>query len=304
MDERARKMMLHEYPLSDHEFTAFSGTLEYAREWARKNQVVVGVAEMALGAGLITWGVRNGVIDMGSQLVATQLGGPTTEAIVGAVGGAGLGVVAGAVLGSIGMTAMGGAIGIPAAVVIGGSAAIFGMAGYTIGDVSSYLLAPSFDIAAFAAKGSILLVGVALLVDGARRCINDAAVRSSLSSFEDRVIRLKETSAGIIATTKDELTGFIEEMGRLPEDLVDASLMTTTAALGGLGGAAAGGAIGAGSVTVLGSKALGAMAVSAGLVSAPVWPIIAGAAAGIGIGYAAYKAIKYWGGFNDRGLQE
>ena len=32
--------MLHEYPLSDHEFCAFSGNLEYAREWANKNQVV------------------------------------------------------------------------------------------------------------------------------------------------------------------------------------------------------------------------------------------------------------------------
>lgn len=287
--------MLHDYPLSDYEFSAFSGVFEYATEWAKENQVVVGVAEMALGAGLITWGVRNGLIDMGSQLVATQLGGPSAEAIVGALGGVGLGAVAGSILGSIGITAMGGAIGIPAAVVIGGSASILGMAGYTIGDVSSYLLAPSFDVAKFAFKGSVLLLGLALLVDGARRCINDQSVRSALSGFQDRVIHLKETSAEVIASTKDELTGFVEELGKLPEDVIDASLMTTTAAVGGLGGAAAGGAMAAGTVTVFGSKALGAMALSAGIVSAPVWPIVAGAAAGIGLGYAAYKAVKYWG---------
>ena len=45
---------------------------------------------------------------------------------------------------------------------------------------------------------------------------------------------------------------------------------------------------------MLGSQALGGAAVSLGLISAPVWPIVAGIAGGAGIGYAAYKAIKYW----------
>jgi hypothetical protein len=143
-------------------------------------------------------------------------------------------------------------------------------------------------------KASVLLIGVALLIDGARRCINDESVKAQLSSFKDRIIQLKESSASVIARSKDELDGFIAELQRLPEDAVDASLMTTTAAVGGVGGAAVGGALAAGSVTVFGSKALGAMALSAGLVSAPVWPIIAGTAAGVGLGYAAYKAVKYW----------
>lgn len=39
---------------------------------------------------------------------------------------------------------------------------------------------------------------------------------------------------------------------------------------------------------------LGGAAVSVRLVFAPVWPIVACMAGRAGIGYAAYKAIKYW----------
>ena len=50
----------------------------------------------------------------------------------------------------------------------------------------------------------------------------------------------------------------------------------------------------ASSVSVLGSSTLGGVAISLGIVSAPVWPIIAGVAGGAGLGYTAYKAFKYW----------
>ena len=107
-------------------------------------------------------------------------------------------------------------------------------------------------------------------------------------------VMLKDLSSNIVAKSMEELEGFIEELKKLPEDNIEASIGTGSVALGVGVGASAGGAAAAGSVTVIGSHALGGAAVSLGIVSAPVWPVVAGIAGGAGIGYAAYKAIKYW----------
>ena len=141
-----------------------------------------------------------------------------------------------------------------------------------------------------------------LIVDGARRCINDAKVLSALSEFKDKVIKLNTISVKIVAKSMKELQrfidglqGFIDELKKLPEDTIDASANNSSAAIGASIGAAAGSTVAAGSVTIIGSQALGGMAVSLGLVSAPLWPVIVGIAGGAGLGYAAYKAVKYWG---------
>lgn len=57
-------------------------------------------------------------------------------------------------------------------------------------------------------------------------------------------------------------------------------------------GTSLGGSVAAGSVTVLGSHALGGVALSLGLVSAPLWPVIAGGAAGLAVGYGAWKLCR------------
>lgn len=286
--------MSKELVLSEKETKSFAEALDFAKRWCSENQWAVGIGEMAVGAGLVAWGVHNGVIEMGSQLIATELGGWNAESIAGAAGGSGIGAIAGSIIGSIGVVGMGGAIGIPAALVIGGAAAVLGMAGYTAGDIA-HNVTNAVDINAFAANGSVLLIGVALIVDGARRCIRDPKVLSMLSVFKEKAVVLNDLSSKIIATSMEELQGFVEELKKLPEDEIEASIGTGSAALGAGVGASAGGAVAAGSVTVLGSQALGGAAVSLGLVSVPVWPIVAGVAAGAGIGYAAYKAIKYWG---------
>ena len=59
-------------------------------------------------------------------------------------------------------------------------------------------------------------------------------------------------------------------------------------------GTAIGSGIPIGSVTVLGSQGLGAVALSLGLVSAPVWPLIAGGAAGLALGVAVWKGIQHF----------
>ncbi len=286
--------MSKELVLSNNESKSFSNALSYAERWCNDNQLAIGVGEMAIGAGLIAWGVHNGVIEMGTQLVATELGGINVESIIGATGGTGIGAIAGSIIGSIGVAGMGGAIGIPAALVVGGTAAVLGLAGYTAGDVAHNVTAHALDINTLIANGSVLLVGVALLIDGARRCITDKKVLSSLSQFNEKAIHLNELSSRIVAKTMEELQGFIEELKKLPEDKIEATLGSSSAAIGAgiLGSASTVAATG--SVTVLGSQALGGAAISLGLVSAPVWPIIAGVAGGAGIGYAAYKAVKYW----------
>jgi len=287
--------MSNELVLSNDESNSFRNVLADIKKWCSENQLAIGVGEIAIGASLIAWGVHNGAIEMGTQLVATELGGPNVEALAGAAGGSGLGVIAGSIIGSIGVAGMGGAIGIPAALVIGGAATVFALFGYTAGDISHVLANPPLDIGGLAANGSIFLLGVSLIIDGARRCIKDDSVSSALASFNENIISLRDLSADIVATTMDELNGFIEELKKLPEDKVDASITASSATVGAVGGAVAGGTIAAGSVTVLGSSALGGAAISLGIVSAPLWPVIAGIAGGAGLGYAAYKAVKYWG---------
>lgn len=285
--------MSKELVLSKYESKSFSELLEFAKSWCSENQWAIGIGEMAVGSSLIAWGVNNGVIEMGIQLVATELGGSNVESLAGAAGGSGIGAVAGSIIGSIGIAGMGGAIGVPAALVIGGAAAVLGMAGYTAGDIA-HNLTTTLDVNDLVTNGSILLVGVALIIDGARRCINDPRVLSGLAFVKDKTVHIKNLSTKVVATTIEGLQGYIEELKKLPEDKIEASIGSGSAALGAWLGASAGGVAAASSVSVLGSQALGGAAVSFGLISAPIWPVVAGIAGGAGIGYAAYKAIKYW----------
>ncbi|NHN36563.1 hypothetical protein G8764_04570 [Pseudomaricurvus alcaniphilus] len=285
---------MQRFELKAAEWKAFTRAFDQAKQWCSENQLAVGLGEMAVGAGLVAWGVQNGAIKMGEELVATELDGSNAESIVGAAGGSGIGAIAGSIVGSIGVAGMGGAIGIPAALVIGGSAAVLGMAGYTIGDVIHNSISSSVEIESLFENGSVLLVGLALIIDGARRCISDPKVLTILSKFKDRAVILNNLCAKVIARSIEELRGYIEELKKLPEDKVQATFGISSAALGATVGASAGGAVAAGSVAVLGSSTLGGVAISMGLIAAPIWPVIAGVAGGAGIGFAAYKAVKYW----------
>jgi hypothetical protein len=286
--------MSTELVLSYEEINNFNKVFEGIKDWCSENQLATGVGEMAVGANLIAWGVHNGVIEMGTQLVATQIGGTNLESLVASLGGSGVGAVAAAVLGSIGIDGVGGVIGVPAALVIGGASAVFAMAGYTVGDIAHNIDNPPVDYGVLSANSSsMLLIGLSLIVDGARRCISDRSILAKLSIFTEDVIYLKAITAAIVAKTVDELNGFIDELKKLPENIIDAA--ATGGSAGTAGGAIAGSAVAASSVTVLDSSSLGGVAVSLGIVSAPLWPVIAGVAGEAGFGYAAYNAVKYWG---------
>lgn len=262
-----------------------------ASEWAGKNRWAVGVAEMALGASLLAWGIQNGAIDMGTQIVGSALSTLPSGGVLGALTGAGIGPIAAAYVGSIGLAAMGSAVAVPAVLLAGAGAAVFSAFGYTVGDVAESFLEPQFSD--LLGPGSALLIGVALLVDGSRRLITDKAVLGLVAQFKDGVLQLPRVSGTILASSLSELQSIKKAMFSLPENAVDATGSAVTGLAAGAAGTAAGAAVAAGTVTVLGSSTLGSAAIAMGLVSAPLWPVIAGGAAGLAAGYFVWKSARH-----------
>jgi hypothetical protein len=264
----------------------------HASKWAADNQWAVGLAEMALGAVAIQSSLNAGLIEMGRDVVASASRLNTAAAVAGTAGMS-IGSIAGSVIGSIGIAAMGTAVAVPGSILAAGGAAIFGAAGYAITDIVRRYLS-SFDLSDFVATGSLFGIGVALLVDGARRSLKDEKVAGGAARLANGVVRLSRIAQPIVASTMNEFHDWSRSLATKPSSAADAvgNLGLTTAA--GLGGAAIGSSIAASSVSVLGSYTLGTTALSLGLVSAPVWPLVAGCAGGACAGYMAWKTAKRW----------
>ena len=254
-----------------------------AKLLAEHHKLEVGVAEMAIGAAIVYWGVQHGVAQMGVDLVATHLN-------VGMGVGGGLMGTAMAVVGSIGIVGMGGAIGVPAAVLAGGAALLLGSMGYTVGDIVGDLIDPSW--LQLLEGPAIALFGVALLVEGARRICGDARVSKVGARASAAALHLRDCNAQVVARTLEELLGVAMGVFSAPKDAADAAGSIGSAAIAGAGGFAAGSAISAAGLTFAGSHALGGMALSLGLISAPVWPAVAAALAVGGVGFAAWKLVN------------
>ena len=267
----------------------FKKALDACTQWANKHQAEIGVAEMAFGAGLIGWGIHSGHIDIGHDIIGSKLAdlGGSISAGIGAVTGP---LVANTFLNSIfigGVTGVAGITLVPAIPVIalaGGSAAILGMFGYTTSGLAAKFIQP--DFADYVKDASIIAVGLALLVDGARRVIGDERLQPVISEIKNGVIKLGKGTGEIVVSSWEDFQKIVKELGQSPAGSVGAGA-------GMAAGAAVGGSLAAGSVTVLGSNGLGALALSLGIVSAPVWPVIAGGAAGLAVGVATWKGIKY-----------
>jgi len=278
--------------LSETERNRFGQIMDYVTGWCSENGWVVGIGEMAAGAGLIAAGIQIGHIHIGTDVFGTTVGGFNVESLAAAGGGASAGGVAGTVLGSIGVVPFGG-IGVPAWLMIAGGAGIFGAAGYSVGDAVHNFLNPAIDLGQFFAGASLLTIGTALLIDRARRVITNEGFKQLLSDFRDGIIRLAELTAKVVVDSFDALKTFLESFA--PTGPADAAGSAATGAAGEAAGAALGGTVATGSVTILGSHALGDIALSLGLVSAPLWPVIAGGAAGLAVGYGAWRAVRFFG---------
>jgi hypothetical protein len=221
---------------------------------------------MALGATLISWGLHTGTVQLGTDVVSD--GG-----LLGGAAGLGLGAIAGNIIGAIGIVPLGG-IAIPAIATVAGGAAIFGAFGYTVGDIASKFSTHVGGLGDFLLGASALSVGLALLLDGARRVAKDASIRKMVSMFKNGVIYLaKKTADGTAHTWK----GVQKQLNHLGyKGVLTAGATTAISMTAGYG-------LAVGSVTVLGSHGLGALALSAGLISAPLWPVFACGAAGLAI---------------------
>lgn len=271
----------------------FEKAFDYCKKWGSEHQAEIGVVEMAMGAGLIYWGLQSGLIHMGTDVVGSKwadIGGATGLGLGSAAGPA----IAATFLKSIFVGGVAGVAGVtsvaalPVIALVGGGAAILGAFGYVSGGIAGKIadaFAPSYGDYVFDA--SIVAVGLALMIDGARRVVKDERVLDMASKIKDGVIQLGPQTTEIVAKTWDDLQNIIKELASSPTLSLATGATVAT-------GAAIGGSVAAGTVTVLGSQGLGALALSLGIVSAPVWPIIAGGVAGLAIGVAAWKGVKHF----------
>jgi hypothetical protein len=243
-----------EFRLEGEAESGFSRAMDHVKAWCAQHQWQVGVAEMALGAGLIAAGLKTGAIQMGVDVV---LSAASPASLFSAGAGAGLGGLPGFLLGNIGVVAMGGAFAVPAAALMGGGALILGLAGQGVADLVQQFLHPIPSFLALASSGALLLVGVALLVDGARRVVKDPKVMKLMASFKNNVLALHQLTPGRVIETLSDLSNYFESevLPFLKELATNPKAAAATAALAGLG-AAGGSAVAVSSVTLLGSSSL------------------------------------------------
>lgn len=287
--------------LSLEEEGKMSKILDYVSKFAEEHKILIGTAEMAAGAALLSYGLQSGAIEMGKDFIATAFNHNDFAKWAGLGGGA-AGAVAGLVIGGIGIAAGGGAIGIPAAAVCAGAAWIFGASGFTVTSaIQSFLEGFVVNFGDVLKGTGILALGIALLLDGARRVLPEDVtekIKEAVSCFKKGIIFLVKLAGTVLADTRAKLQEIciaayklIEQKGAQKAGIIAGSAATTTAL--SVGGVVTGSAIAANSVTVLGSQALGGVALTLGIVSAPVWPVvvlgIAGGAAGIAIGGLVWK---------------
>jgi hypothetical protein len=278
--------------MGEHEKWAFAQVLAFTRDWCSKHQLEVGVLEIALGASAIALGVHNGAIEMGKDLVGSAMSNFNIESGVGGAIGGLSGTGLGQWVGSIGVATGGSAIAVPAVALIGNGALLLGAVGYAAGDAIHNYLHPPIDLRELLTNASLLTVGVALLVDGARRIIKDKRVRAAASYVRDGAVYLCEVAVEIVVRNMRELRGLIRQLVAKPNPVMGAVGGIGTAAILGAGGTNVGSSIAASAMTVLGPHALGATAISLGLVSIPLWPALVSGMVVMGLGYAARRTFR------------
>ena len=264
--------------LSGEEQIGFQKILKSVEFFCKQNPCVVGGAEIVTGAGLIALGIKLGVIDMGSHLVGLDSHQFNAESLIGG-GVGGLAGSAAIILGSVGVAASGGAVGIPAGILGIAGSAIGMFTGYSIGDVIHNLTAQVPSFLSFLGLSSLLMVGTALIIDGCRRILGSETLQKAWSFFKNGVLYLVDVSAKVVCYSAKELSEYFST--------------STAGGMSAVAGAATGAAIGTSvatsTVTVLGSHALGGLALSLGLVSAPLWPVLACGAGGAALGVGIWK---------------
>lgn len=279
---------------------SFEKIFAYVEDWCNTHQWQVGVAEMSVGAALIAAGLQSGALQMGVDVIASTFSDEVTARALGGVAGTVLGGLPGFVLGSIGVVAAGSAVGLPAILLIGSGALVLGLAGYGAGALVESFLHPVPALAEVALSGTLAAVGIALVIDGARRVCNDPSVGRLAAAMKKGVLRVARVHASTFITSLADLHSYLDAefapfVAELSANPKSAAAMAALTAIGVVGGQA----VAVGSVTVLGSSSLGALGLSLGLVSAPLWPVIAGGGLALTVAYCAWRAARSYGSAPD-----
>lgn len=269
---------------SETELDALQRLRQYVTAWCGEHQCAIGVAEMALGAALVAIGWQNGAMQMGVDFVAHKLNPGWASELTAA--GAGVTGLATYFLGNVGLAAAGTAMCVPALALAGGAALVFGLAGYGAAKLVENFLHHAPNLGDLLTATSLAAVGVCLLVDGARRI---PAVRETVARVRDAGMQLVRVArdavidsvAAFTQLAKTEITPFLNSLNK-------SGLLTALAGAASFG--TAGAVVAPSFATLAGSSTLGSAAVGLGLMSAPVWPIVAG----VGVGIAATYGVLSW----------
>ncbi|RZL04151.1 MAG: hypothetical protein EOP36_01580 [Rubrivivax sp.] len=275
------------YRFSNSELTGLKCLKDYAKKWAEGNQCTLGVAEMALGAALVSAGWQNGALQMGVDFVAHKLN-PGWAAELAGGGGAGIAGLAAHLLGNVGVAAAGTALCIPALALAGGAALVFGLAGYGSAKLIQDFLQQAPSLEKLVSAAGMVSLGVWLIIDGARRV---PMVRNLVAEARDAGLHLIRVAGALVIDSAASFAALVEE--EVAPFIHRLSAPGVRAAFTGAAGLGAVGAVLAPSfVTVGGSTTLGSAALAIGLVSAPVWPIAVGAGIGLAAGYGLWILFR------------
>lgn len=272
---------------TDTELDGLERLKAFASNWCREHQTALGVTEMALGAALLTAGWQNGALQMGVDFVAHKLNPGWAAELSGATS-AGIAGFAAHIIGNIGIVGMGGYMAVPALALAGGAALVFGLAGYTGAKLVGDFLHQAPNLDQLLSATSMVAVGAWLLVDGARRV---PLVREAIAFARDKGLELARVAKEFVIDSAAAFTTLVdEELTPFLQKLVSPAAGAAFAGAAGLG--AVGAVVAPSLVTVAGSSTLGGIGLSLGLVSAPVWPIVAGVGVGLAAGYGLWSLFR------------
>lgn len=257
---------------------------QHVTDWCNKHQWQIGVVEMALGAACLSAAWETGAIQMSVDFVVHRLMPGWSAEITG-----GVSAVAGLAtyfLGNIGVAAAGAAMCVPALAIAGGAALVFGLAGYGAAKLVQEFLHQAPSLAQGLTAASLVFIGVYLIKDGASRV---PALRAGAARVKEAGLHLKRIASAFVVETNEDFRALVQnEIRPFLQSLAGGA----PAALVGAATLGAAGAVAAPSfATFMGSNLLGPAAVSLGLVSAPVWPIVALAGCGLVVGFSVWKAF-------------
>lgn len=207
---------MNEMSFSENDKKCFNKALKYSKRWCNVHPWEIGAAEMALGAAILGWGVQSGQLEIGRDFIVSKLPDHISGNLYGTATDQGIGGIGSSILGSIGVTTSRGFIGIPAIVLAGGGTFILNGFSYATEDSAEKFIPTAANLGYFVDGASILTLGLALIIDGARCVVKNERDLLLGSVVAYGKIYFNELKAKVVANTPDEFKAIIAEFARTP----------------------------------------------------------------------------------------